>query len=420
MKKHFLSMLVVVMVVVISGASIFAAPKSVTIRYWYQSQNKILDEYFVDAVKAFEKNYPNIKVEVTTLPQAQADQDLKLNAAVLSGTYPDVISAMLSQIGTRGSQGEFYPLDRYINSWKDKTDIYESVYELGKLKGKTLGLGYSPNPDVLVYRKDYFKEAGLDPEKPPTNWDELASYAKKLTIKDGNNNITRAGLDIPALNSSAVIKMFGRQNNAIVINERKEKPMLDDPALIQAVEFMLSLKDSSIPFNYVKKDTTPFIYGRSAMSFMQPSQAMTMIANDPSMKNKIGFAPVINGKKKVAWCGFRLFAIGSGSKYKKEAWEFIKFMMSQEQMTTRFKDLKIPVVRKSLENDYIKDDPSLNKAILEYVKYGQGDNLVEWNTIATKYIHLAYEEAYSGKKTVAQAFKDGQNALLNDLKNMKK
>ena len=416
MKKSFLLILVIVF---ICGMSVMAAPKTTTISFWFQSQNKLMDSYFADAIKAFEKTHPQIKVEITTLPQAQADQDLKLNAALLSGTYPDVLSAMLSQIATRGPKGDFYPLDKLVNSWNEKSDIFESVYNLGQVKGKLLGLGYYPNPDVLTYRKDFFKEAGLNPEKPPANWDELAAYAKKLTVRDDKDNVVRAGLDIPALNSSTFVKQLARQNGALVIDNKKAKPMLDDAALISTYDYIMNLKNAhvSIPYDYVKKDTTPFIYGKSAMSFLQPSQIMTMLTNDPSLKEKIGVAPVLTQKKKIGWCGFRLFAIGNESKYKKEAWELIKFLMSKEQMELRMRTLKMPVVRKSLEDDYAAADPRMNKAILDYVKYGQGDDTVPWNTMATKFIHLSYEEAYSGKKAPAQALKDAQVALVKELKN---
>jgi hypothetical protein len=36
----------------------------------------------------------------------------------------------------------------------------------------------------LVYRKDLFAEAGLDPEHPPKNWDELLDYSRRLTIPE--------------------------------------------------------------------------------------------------------------------------------------------------------------------------------------------------------------------------------------------
>ena len=48
----------------------------------------------------------------------------------------------------------------------------------------------------LTWNKDPLQEAGLDPEKPPRTWDEFRDYAKKLTKKDAQGNITRVGYAI--------------------------------------------------------------------------------------------------------------------------------------------------------------------------------------------------------------------------------
>jgi ABC-type glycerol-3-phosphate transport system substrate-binding protein len=217
------------------------------------------------------------------------------------------------------------------------------------------------------------------------------------------------------------MKPFLRQNGALVVNEKKQKPMLDDPKMIGALDFIIKLKNEniSIPYNYQKKESITFIYGKSAMSFLQPTQIVKMFEADPSMKDKLGLAPVLTEKKKSAFCGYRLFTIGSTSKHKNESWEFIKFMMSKEQMRYRYENLKIPVVRKSMEGDFVAAEPGFNKVLMDYVKFGQGDHVLPWTTLVTKYIHQAYEEAYSGKKTSTQALKDAQTNLLKELMSIK-
>ena len=410
-------------IIITSNPAVFAAKTKapVTITFWFPSSDKMINAYFFDAAKAFEKTHPQINVDVTALPPSQADVDLKLNAAVLSGTYPDVQSSMLTAIGTRGALGEFYPLDRLVSRWSDKADIYQNVYPIGKYKGKLLGLGFYPNPNVLAYRKDFFKEAGLDPNHPPANWDELAAYAKKLTVRDGNN-VIRAGFDIPALNGTVFIKPFCRQNGAVVIDDKREKPMLDDSKMVGAFEYLMKLKNENVsnPYDFLKKDSIPFVYGKSAMSFMDPSQVIGLLNSNPDLKDKIALAPVLTGpKKKSGYCAYRLFTISNSSKHKNEAWEFIKFMMSKEQMQDRYVNLKIPPVRQSMEKDYIAKDPAFNSVIMDYVRNGQGDNVIAWNTLGTRYLYLAWEEAYNGRKTPARALKDAQAGLLNELKSIK-
>ena len=95
-----------------------------------------------------------------------SDQETKLNAAVLSDTYPDVIQLVLAEVGSRGALGDFEKLDSYIEGWEEKDDLFDSAYEMGKYQGNQVALGIFPNPQVYAFRKDKFTEAGLDPQNP--------------------------------------------------------------------------------------------------------------------------------------------------------------------------------------------------------------------------------------------------------------
>ena len=52
-------------------------------------------------------------------------------------------------------------------------------------KGHIYSIPYAQYVQALYYRKDLFREAGLDPNKPPTNWDRvLRRLYKSLTDQD--------------------------------------------------------------------------------------------------------------------------------------------------------------------------------------------------------------------------------------------
>lgn len=399
-----------------------AQKNPITLKFWFPGADKTNDEYFTNVAKEFEKLHPHIKIETTVLPANSADVDTKLNAAKLSGTFPDVFSSYLIFMGTRGTKGEFAPLDDYIGKWSEKDDLFESALNIGKVKDKIYGLGFYPAPEILTYRKDYFQEAGLDPNKPPATWEELAEYAEKLVKKDASGNVIRAGLDIPGNNASVFIEPFMRQNGSKVIDESKEAPMFNDAKSVEALQYVTNLanKKVNIPFNYQKKDEFPFMSGKSAMSFLQTTMITTFLANNPNLKDKFGFVPVLQRESKVAFNGYRLFTIGAGSKHKEESWEFIQFMMSKEEMWKRYTDLKIPVVRKSLEKEFMEKDPAFNGVLLDYVKNGKGKPIIPWTSLYDKYIQLAYEEAISGKKSAEQALKDAQTGLEKEIQTLTK
>ncbi|AEE97190.1 ABC transporter substrate-binding protein [Mahella australiensis] len=393
----------------------------VTITFW--APNEQNEQFYKEAVAEFEKQNPNIKVETTMLPSINTEIDTKLNAAKLSGTYPDVFVAYLLFIGTRGSKGEFAPLDDYVSKWADKDDILDSAYNSGKYEGKLLGLGFFPAPMLMVYRKDYFEEAGLDPNKPPTNWNELKEYAIKLTKKDASGKLVRAGWDIP-IQSGTFLQTMVRQNGGLYIDEEKQYPALDDPKAIEALKFAVDMYNTigGFPYSYNKLEEVPFIQGKSAISAMNITWLNNLFKEKPDLRGKIDIVPPLvgySGDKKSAFNGYRYYTIGNDSKHKDEAWKLIEFMMGKEWLWKNYKEYFVPVVRKSLQNDFVSDlnNQQLNgKALLEYVEYGHGEAITPWTSIVNRYAEQAYQEAISNNKTPEQALKDAQKAAVDDLR----
>jgi len=93
------------------------------------------------------------------------------------GSAPDIIAAAVGYLAVRASKGQFIPRNDYYNAWDGKDEYQKKAYSKGMYKGEFYGLGYHWDPRIFVYRKDLFKEAGLDPEQPPRNWEELKDYA---------------------------------------------------------------------------------------------------------------------------------------------------------------------------------------------------------------------------------------------------
>lgn len=400
------------------SAAATGGPQPAKITFWFPSENPANDAYYSGAARDFMAKNPNIQIDVTPIPSNAGDIETKLNAALLSNTFPDVFLAYLVFIGTRGSRGDFAELDSYINNWSEKSDIYPSSLEMGKYKGHYVGLGFAPAPDILTYRKDYFQEAGIDPNKPPTTWEQLADYAVRLTKRDSDGNVIRAGFDMPAISPALVfVEPFFRQNGSQVIDEVNQVPAFADQASIDALQYLVNLykKNVSIPYNFQKSDTVPFMSGKSAMSYISPSQIASLIQADPTVADKLGYAPVMGRKKKVDFSGYRLFTIGAKSKEKDASWKFIEFLMSSDQVWKRYTDLKIPVVLNSLKDKFVQDNPKFNSILVDYVQHGKGKAVVPWTSLANKYMALAYEEAITGKKSPANALQDAQAALEKEL-----
>ena len=93
-------------------------------------------------------------------------------------------------------------------------------------------------------------------------------------------------------------------------------------------------------------------------------------------------------------------------------------MMAKDEMWKRYEALRIPPVRKSMQEQFIKEDPELNQAIMDTITYGKGKAVTPWAGIANKYLSQAYEEALNGVKSPEDALIDADKGLRAELKRM--
>lgn len=109
----------------------------------------------------------------------------KLLTSIAGGTPPDVCgldAAILSQLVT---QGCFTPLDDFIETVPclRKENFYPYCWNMVAFDGHVWGVPTTTDTFCLLWNKQAFRKAGLDPERPPRTIEELEEYAAKLTIQ---------------------------------------------------------------------------------------------------------------------------------------------------------------------------------------------------------------------------------------------
>src|SRR5579864_1523588 len=127
--------------------------------------------------------------------KAVPSQDpVKILASIEGGNAPDVV--MLGYIRASWlQQGAVEPLDSYMKSSHfDLSKFTDAAWNQGYFNGHYYTMTSEQDSIVLLYNKDLFKKAGLDPNKPPQTLSQLANYAKKLTIVNSDGSIKQLGL----------------------------------------------------------------------------------------------------------------------------------------------------------------------------------------------------------------------------------
>jgi multiple sugar transport system substrate-binding protein len=125
----------------------------------------------------FQAKNPAVRVKAISRDYIQQ----QFVTVMAGGKGPDVVHLWVGALPTLAAQGFLSPLDDLVATWDQKDLIPGLFWESARRDGHVWGIPYDSYFYTLLIRKDLFIAAGLDPEHPPANWDELLSDARKLT-----------------------------------------------------------------------------------------------------------------------------------------------------------------------------------------------------------------------------------------------
>ena len=124
------------------------------------------------------------------------DTKLKAQAAANAGKPPAVVLMSANFVLDLKLAGDVISLEPMLKAdgttrAKFLDDFWPAVQPNAIVDGELYAIPYQNSTPLLYFNVDHFKEAGLDPKKPPQTWAELVDAAKKLTRAD------RMGFGIP-------------------------------------------------------------------------------------------------------------------------------------------------------------------------------------------------------------------------------
>ncbi len=164
--------------------SLAAPAQAQTEIHWWHSMGGALGEWVNDLAKEFNASQKDYKI----VPTFKGSYDESMTAAIAAfraGNAPHVLQVF--EVGTAtmmASKGAIVPVGKVMQDGGVKFDPNAYVPAVAGYytapNGQMLSFPFNSSTPVFHYNKDAFKAAGLDPNKPPTTWPEVASAAAKL------------------------------------------------------------------------------------------------------------------------------------------------------------------------------------------------------------------------------------------------
>jgi ABC-type glycerol-3-phosphate transport system substrate-binding protein len=391
-----------------------------------QPAGEVLKQILAD----FQTENPSIKVELDEVPNA--DILTKLTAYAEANDLPDIIDG---QFGL----ASFINLDAALDvtQYVDDQGLRDSFIPVALTagmdsEGRILGLPFYTGTDALYYRTDYFEEAGLDPNAPPTTWDELTETAKALT----NARAGRYGFGMYGKTHTVRCIHFMQNNGPDGEMMRLEDDgtwtiLVNSPDSIGAIEYMVSLaRDAkAVPPNVVEMDypanVAAFAGGNIAMLTTGPWGAQTFVGTNPEIEGKFAVAkhPTPTGETPILRQGSLIYAVGKTSKHPDEAFQLLRYFTHDKQPYFAANAKYGPTTKAALEDPAITGDPFLSifleqsqTAVVEPYEVQLG----EWNQMKDQFdpqwqsALLGDVSVTDGMNKAAQAFADilGDRATL--------
>lgn len=324
-----------------AGASDAAIGPKVEVVFWQRQFEDYQQAWFKKQVAAFNAAHPAIEVKYTAVPGDA--WDAKLKAAQAAGKVPDVLTTNYGAIKPGVVNGQFAKLDGLMKP-EAFADIADNVKDFVRTKDGYFGYPMLVEPStVLYYRKDLFTAAGLDPAKPPKNWDELIADARALT-KGGvyGMNIAQTA---PDLGWSS----WGLQYNAaghLPIADDWSAPRATDPAytkLLQLYQTLYTEKLMPQEATFPYADASFYGQGKVAMSAGGSWEIGQLSADfkDTLANTAIAAFPSVDGDatKPTSTLGGWTLTIDAKSKVQQQAADFVSWLLAGDPaiMTDFFK-----------------------------------------------------------------------------------
>jgi multiple sugar transport system substrate-binding protein len=388
---------------------------------------------FNDNVALFEKLHPNINVKATEY----AWDGATFAAQLAAGRLPTVFTVPFTDARTLGEHHQVADLTAAVKRWPYYKKFQKTIIaEATTAKGRIIGVPYAAYAQALHYNRQLFKQAGLNPNKPPTTWGQLRKDAKQIAQRTGQAGYAEMGLNDNTAGwilTTVTYTLGGRMETG---RGTSATATVNNPYTVQALQILKQMRwtDNSMgsTFDYTWPTINQaFAAGKIGM-FINGSDIYTFLVQAANLDPKIyGIAPLPLGKNKNAGVlgGGSIAVVRPDAKGAKldAAMKWIDFFYMEKlvKKTAALRDARILVANKqpvgvpafpifnrkqfTLANSWVK--PFVNVPLNQMTPFLKGifkQNLYPEPAAATQSVYHALDP-------VVQAVFSDKSANINDL-----
>ncbi len=358
MKIRRLLVLIVGMALLIASMPVVAQDKP-KMSFWIRDTNFLIESL----VEKWNSSH-DTQIELTVIPAS--DFVTKFAAAIAGGQAPDIASIDLIYTPAFAAQGQLEDITDKVQALPFLKDLSPAHMTLGTYDGKNYAVPFAAEGSFLIYNKGLFKQAGLDPEKPPTNWDELLTAARAITALGNDTYGYYFAGNCAGCNAFTYLPLIWASGGD-VLSADFSQPTLEDPTVKEALQLYRTMwEEKLIPEGAQVDDGANFVNafgtGKIGMAGTGAFGINTYKKDFPDLDFGVTLLPGKDGGT-ASFGGGDVIGIPKGSAFVDQAWEFIEWVLSDEiQLEVYAANNNLPLRLSLADNEYFKEDPRLATA----------------------------------------------------------
>ncbi|NUT02363.1 MAG: extracellular solute-binding protein, partial [Hamadaea sp.] len=285
-----------------------SGPVSITVAGMPTSQQPKQLDAFKRKITDFSAANPDIKVVGD-----EAVFDIRtFQAQLAGGKLPTVFYVPFTEMQGLIARQQIADITSAVGADSAVSRINPSILKVAKdSNGHIFGVPIQAYSMGLLYNRDLFKKAGLDPDKPPTTWDEVRTAAKAIQTATGVQGFGSMTKD----NTGGwVLTTMSYANGSTIQSADGKKATVDNDATRSALQFYRSLRwdDNTFGSNFLLgyNDAMKAFAGGKIGMFVQGADAYTTVVSTMGMKpDDFGLAPLPQASQGLGTLGGGTVAI---------------------------------------------------------------------------------------------------------------
>jgi ABC-type glycerol-3-phosphate transport system substrate-binding protein len=380
-----------------------------------------------DAVEAYNRTQGETdRVFVDLINTSQVN--VKTMIFTAGGQPPDLAGNWSVYVAPFAERGALTPLDAFAErDGYDLGAVVKPYLDTCRYAGKLWAMPIVPATTALFYNRRMFREAGLDPDKPPKTIAELDAMARKIDVIDSRGNIVRMGFlhTEPGWWKWSWGYYFGGR-----ITDGKGGVLPETDPWIRSLEWANGYAEhygrgavASVQSGFGKFDSpqNAFVAGRVGMVIQ--GVWMPNFINRYNRGLEYAVAPFPSEKPleeghPVTQVETDCITIPKGAKHPEEAWKFIKWLAGPKGAGILCMGQGKHTCLRELPEEFVRENPNPHVKFFPGLAFSKNASIVGRFAVLSKFreeMSNAFEEVWHGRKSPEKAVADAQEQAQDAL-----